>query len=62
MQVGLRGRASARRLELLNGDAATVDTVIDPDLDGGWVRVVIRMPVAAAPPTDAEPKRAAEPV
>ena len=55
-------RSLRKRLELLNGDAATVDTVIDPDLDGGWVRVVIRMPVAAAPPTDAEPKRAAEPV
>lgn len=55
-------RSLRKRLELLNGDAATVDTVIDPDLDGGWVRVVIRMPVPAAPPTAAEPKWAAEPV
>jgi len=55
-------RSLRKRLALLNGDDATVDTVIDPDLDGGWVRVVIRMPVPAAPPTAAEPKWAAEPV
>ena len=55
-------RSLRKRLALLIGDDATVDTVIDPDLDGGWVRVVIRLPVPAAPPTAAEPNRAAEPV
>ena len=48
-------RTLRKRLTLLIGDDATVDTVIDPDLDGGWVRVVIRMPVPAVPPTAAEP-------
>lgn len=37
-------RSLRKRLQLLIGDDATVDTLIDPDLDGGWVRVVIRMP------------------
>lgn len=37
-------RSLRKRLALLVDDTATVDTVMDPDLDGGWVRVVIRMP------------------
>jgi two-component system, LytTR family, sensor kinase len=37
-------RSLRKRLALIIDDDATVDTVIDPDLDGGWVRVVIRMP------------------
>lgn len=37
-------RSLRKRLDLLVDTSATVDTVIDPDLDGGWVRVVIRMP------------------
>jgi sensor histidine kinase YesM len=43
-------RSLRKRLALLVGDDATVDTHIDPDLDGGWVRVVIRMPALLAPP------------
>jgi hypothetical protein len=47
---------------LINEDA-TVDTVIDPDLDGGWVRVVIRIPAAIIqPPTALKPARAPESV
>jgi len=42
-------RTLRKRLALLIGDDATVDTVIDPDLDGGWIRVVIRMPARLAP-------------
>jgi hypothetical protein len=36
--------------------------VIDPDLDGGWVRVVIRMPATLTQPAPAthEPKPATE--
>ena len=37
-------RSLRKRLALLVDESATVETVIDPDLDGGWVRVVIRMP------------------
>lgn len=37
-------RSLRKRLDLLVDASATVDTVIDPDLDGGWVRVVIRLP------------------
>ena len=56
-------RSLRKRLELLIGDDATVDTIIDPDLDGGWVRVVIRMPVLLGqPPAANEPARAPEPV
>lgn len=46
-------RSLRKRLALLVDESATVDTVIDPDLDGGWVRVVIRMPATLAlqPPT-----------
>lgn len=56
-------RSLRKRLALLISDDATVDTIIDPDLDGGWVRVVIRMPVLLAPPPAApEPPRAPEPV
>jgi len=43
-------RSLRKRLALLVGDDATVDTLIDPDLNGGWVRVVIRMPALLAPP------------
>jgi len=39
-----------KRLALLIDKEATVDTVIDPDLDGGWVRVVIRMPATLTRP------------
>jgi len=56
-------RSLRKRLELLIGDDATVDTIIDPDLDGGWVRVVIRMPaLLGQPPAANEPARAPEPV
>jgi LytS/YehU family sensor histidine kinase len=41
-------RSLRKRLALLVDESATVDTVIDPDLDGGWVRVVIRMPATLA--------------
>ena len=55
-------RSLRKRLALLVDEAATVDTVIDPDLDGGWVRVVIRMPATLTlpSPTTYEPKPAAE--
>ena len=55
-------RSLRKRLALLVDEAATVDTVIDPDLDGGWVRVVIRMPATLAQPSPAvhEPTPAAE--
>ena len=57
-------RSLRKRLALLVDEAATVDTVIDPDLDGGWVRVVIRMPATLTLPSPAvhEPTPAAEPV
>jgi len=45
-------RSLRKRLALLVDKAATVDTVIDPDLDGGWVRVVIRMPTTLEPQPD----------
>jgi sensor histidine kinase YesM len=48
-------RSLRKRLALLVDEAATVDTVIDPDLDGGWVRVVIRMPATLKPPSTDEP-------
>ena len=44
-------RTLRKRLALLVDEAATVDTVIDPDLDGGWVRVVIRMPATLTQPS-----------
>ena len=55
-------RTLRKRLSLLVDEAATVDTVIDPDLDGGWVRVVIRMPATLTQPAPAahEPTPAAE--
>ena len=43
-------RSLRKRLALLIDEDATVDTVIDPDLDGGWVRVVIRMPATLVQP------------
>jgi two-component system LytT family sensor kinase len=48
-------RSLRKRLALLVDAAATVDTVIDPDLDGGWVRVVIRMPATLKRPSTDEP-------
>ena len=39
-------RSLRRRLELLIDEKATVDGQLDPDLDGGWVRIVIRMPAS----------------
>jgi hypothetical protein len=55
-------RTLRKRLALLVDEAATVDTVIDPDLDGGWVRVVIRMPATLTQPLPAvhEPTPAEE--
>ena len=55
-------RSLRKRLTLLVDEAATVDTLIDPDLDGGWVRVVIRMPATLTQPSPAvhEPTPAAE--
>jgi LytS/YehU family sensor histidine kinase len=55
-------RSLRKRLALLVDEAATVETVIDPDLDGGWVRVVIRMPAMLTQPAPApqDPTRAAE--
>ena len=56
-------RSLRKRLALLIIEDATVETVIDPDLDGGWVRVVIRMPARAAqPPAAPKPTRAPEAV
>ena len=46
-------RTLRKRLSLLVDEAATVDTLIDPDLDGGWVRVVIRMPATLTQPAPA---------
>ena len=55
-------RSLRKRLALLVDEAATVDTLVDPDLDGGWVRVVIRMPATLTlpPPAAAEPAPAAQ--
>jgi len=55
-------RTLRKRLAMLVDEAATVDTVIDPDLDGGWVRVVIRMPetLTQPPPATHEQKPATE--
>jgi hypothetical protein len=39
-----------KRLALLIGDDATIDTIIDPDLDGGWVRIAIRLPTTTSQP------------
>ena len=49
-------RSLRKRLALLVDEAATVDTVIDPDHDGGWVRVVIRMPATLTQPAPANQK------
>ena len=43
-------RSLRRRLELLVDRSATVDVRLDPDLDGGWVRIVIRMPASLRSP------------
>ena len=55
-------RTLRKRLSLLVDEAATVDTLIDPDFDGGWVRVVIRMPATLTQPAPAahEPTPTAE--
>ena len=50
-------RSLRKRLALLVDKAATVDTVIDPDLDGGRVRVVIRIPAILKRPSTDEPDR-----
>jgi hypothetical protein len=56
-------RSLRKRLALLINDDATVETVIDPDLDGGWVRVVIRMPRRIVqPPNALKPARTPESV
>ena len=43
-------RSLRRRLELLIDKKATVEVQLDPDLDGGWVRIVIRMPANVRAP------------
>lgn len=51
-------RSLRRRLELLVDEKATVEVQLDPDLDDGWVRIVIRMPAnvrAAAADRAGEP-------
>jgi LytS/YehU family sensor histidine kinase len=37
-------RSLRRRLELLVDTSATVEPHFEPDIDGGWVRIVVRMP------------------
>jgi len=37
-------RSLRRRLELLVDTSATVESHLEPDIDGGWVRIVVRMP------------------
>ena len=37
-------RSLRRRLELLVDTSATVEPYFEPDIDGGWVRIVVRMP------------------
>jgi len=44
IKTGAASGAGQKRLDLIMGDDATVDTIIEPERDGGWVRVVIRMP------------------
>jgi LytS/YehU family sensor histidine kinase len=39
-------RSLRKRLMLICSEHATVDFVLEPDLQGGWVRVVVRIPVA----------------
>jgi hypothetical protein len=39
-------RSLRKRLDLLVDTSATVDTLIDSDRDGGWVRVVVRLPAS----------------
>jgi hypothetical protein len=56
-------RSLRKRLALLINEDATVETVIDPDLDGGWVRVVIRIPTTIVqPPAALKPMPAPESV
>ena len=56
-------RSLRKRLALLINEDATVETVVDPDLDGGWVRVVIRMPTTIVqPPAALKPMPAPESV
>ena len=47
-------RTLRRRLDLLVDNAATVDAMLEPDHDGGWVRVVIRMPSTMKSPLPAQ--------
>jgi LytS/YehU family sensor histidine kinase len=39
-------RSLRKRLMLICSEHATVDLVLEPNLQGGWVRVVVRIPVA----------------
>ena len=39
-------RSLRKRLMLIFSEHATVDLVLEPNLQGGWVRVVVRIPVA----------------
>jgi len=56
-------RSLRKRLALIIDEDATVDTVIDPDRDGGWVRVVIRMPATMTqPPASPDPTSQRRPV
>ena len=56
-------RSLRKRLALLINEDATVETVVDPDLDGGWVRVVIRIPTTIVqPPAALKPMPAPESV
>lgn len=50
-------RSIRKRLELVADKTATVDTHLEPDNDGGWVRVVVRLPVTL--PHDRSPLAAA---
>ncbi|MBU6221710.1 MAG: histidine kinase [Planctomycetes bacterium] len=50
-------RSIRKRLELVADKTATVDTHLEPDKDGGWVRVVVRLPVTL--PHDQSPLAAA---
>ena len=56
-------RSLRKRLALLINEDATVETVVDPDLDGGWVRVVVRIPTTIVqPPAALKPMPAPESV
>ena len=52
-------RSLRKRLELLVGNAATVDTHLEPEHDGGWVHIVVRLPanLTYTPPPALAPER-----